>query len=302
MTSITMADLFTIIFVLVDDWYQAEGIKLLKGKAGSKPKFTDSEVITLMLGQEFIPFPSETQYLGFIRANYLALFPKLVDQSQFNRRARALRVLVEHLRRYWVVQKGWHLQTGYLLDTKPVPVLSYKRDKRHSDFAGNAGYGQCASRNLKYFGYKLVTASTLHGIPIVYDLVPANTDERAAAEAVIDYFSFCDIFADKGFLGLKWQTRIFDQTNNLIWTPRRTNQKVQNSPGLDRWLSKIRERIEGVFHEIQDTGRNIERLLAKTVLGLTTRVIIKMTAHLLRHLLRIDFGVNVQTFEVASAS
>jgi hypothetical protein len=200
------------------------------------------------------------------------------------------------------VQKGWHLHTRFLLDTKPVPVLSYKRDKKHSDFAGNADYGQCASRNLKYFGYKLVTISTLHGIPIVYDLVPANTDERAAAEAVIDHFAFCDIFADKGFLGLKWQTSIFDQTNNLIWTPRRANQKYQNSPGLDRWLSKIRERIEGVFHEIQDTGRNIERLLAKTVLGLTTRVIAKMTAHLLRHVLRIDFGVNVQTFEVASAS
>lgn len=302
MTSIPMIDLFIIVFVLVDDWYKVEGVKLLRGKAGVKPEFTDSEMITLMLVQEFIPFPSETQFLGFIRANYLSLFPKLVDQSQYNRRARALRLLVEQLRRYWLVQNGWHLQTRFLLDTKPVPVLGYKRDKSRSDFAGRADYGRCASRNLKYFGYKLVTVTTLSGIPIVYDLVPANTDERAAAEVLIDYFAYCDLFADKGFLGLKWQASIFDQTNNLIWTPRRTNQKYQNSPGLDRWLSKIRERIEGVFHEIQDTGRNIERLLAKTVLGLTTRVITKMTAHLLRHLLRIDFGVNVQTFEVASPS
>ncbi len=289
MTSITMIDLFTIIFVLVDDWYQKEGVKLLRGKPGAKPAFTDSEVITLMLAQEFIPFPSETQYIGFIRANYLALFPKLVDQSQFNRRARALRLLVEQLRRYWLIQKGWHLHTRYLLDTKPVPVLGYKRNKDRSDFAGSANFGRCVSRNLKYFGYKLVTISTLNGIPMVYDLVPANTDERLAAEAVIDYFSFCDIFADKGFLGLKWQTSIFDQTNNLLWTPRRANQKVQNSPDLDRWLSKIREWIEGVFHEIQNTGRNIERFLAKTILGLTTRVIAKMTAHLLRHLLRKEF-------------
>jgi hypothetical protein len=216
MTSITMIDLLTIIFVLVDDWYQSKGVKLLQGKAGAKPDFTDSEMITLMLAQEFIPFPSETQYIGFIRANYLSLFPKLVDQSQFNRRSRALRLLVEQLRRYWLVQKGWHLDTRYLLDTKPVPVLGYKRNKHKSDFAGSANYGCCASRNLKYFGYKLVTISTLNGIPIVYDLVPANSDERCAAETVIDYFSFCDIFADKGFLGLKWQTFIFDQTNNLI--------------------------------------------------------------------------------------
>jgi hypothetical protein len=30
MTSISLSDLFTIIFVLVDDWYQAHGIKMLK--------------------------------------------------------------------------------------------------------------------------------------------------------------------------------------------------------------------------------------------------------------------------------
>ena len=51
MTSITISDLLTIIYVLVDDWYQQEGMKLLKGKAGQKPTFTDSEVITLILCQ-----------------------------------------------------------------------------------------------------------------------------------------------------------------------------------------------------------------------------------------------------------
>jgi hypothetical protein len=301
MTSITISDILTIIFVLVDDWYQGEGVKLLRGKPGKKPEFTDSEVITLMLAQDYIPYPSETQYVQFIRANHLDLFPKLVDQSQFNRRARALRLLVEQLRRYWIIQKGWNRQTCYLMDTKPVPVLSYKRNKKHSDFLGKAGYGVCISRNLKYFGFKLVAISTMRGVPVLYDLVPANSDERLAAEAILDQLSGCDLFTDKGFIGLEWQTQIFDQTNNLIWTPRRSNQYIQNTRSLDRWLSSVRERIEGVFHEIQDTGRNIERLLTKTILGLCTRVIAKMTSHLLRHLLLIDFGVNVQTFEVVSA-
>ena len=301
MTSITISDILTIIFVLVDDWYQAEGVKLLRGKPGKKPKFSDSEVMTLMLAQDYIPYPSETQYIEFIRANHLDMFPKLVDQSQFNRRARALRLLVEQLRRYWIIQKGWNRQTCYLMDTKPVPVLGYKRNKKHSDFLGRAGYGICISRNLKYFGFKLVAISTMKGIPVLYDLVPANADERLAAEAILDQLSGCDLLTDKGFIGLEWQTRIFDQTNNLIWTTRRSNQYVQNTRNLDRWLSSVRERIEGVFHEIQNTGRNIERLLTKTVIGLCTRVIAKMTSHLLRHLLLIDFGVNVQTFETVSA-
>jgi hypothetical protein len=302
MKSIPLDDLMTIIYVLVDDWYQAKGEELLKGKPGAKPGFTDSEVITLMLAQDYIPYPSETQYLGFIRANYLALFPKLIDQSQFNRRARNLRLLVEELRRYWILQKGWQDQHCFLLDTKPIPVVGYKRDKHHSDFLGSAGFGKCASRHMEYFGYKLVTVTTLLGIPIFYDLVPGNTDERLAAEAVLNHFVLCDIFCDKGFIGLRWQTQIFDQTGNLIWTPRRCNQKTQNPPALDRFLSSKRERIEGVFHEIQDVGRNIERLLSKTLLGLMTRVISKVTSHLLRHILLIDFGVNVQTFEVSSPS
>ena len=183
-----------------------------------------------------------------------------------------------------------------------MPVVGYKSSKRNSDFAGSANYGKCASRNLNYFGYKLVTITTLSGIPMVYDLVPANLDERLAAEAILDYLVYCDIFADKGFIGLEWQTQIFDQTNNLIWTPQRSNQYLQNTQHLDRWLSSVRERIEGAFHEIQNTGRNIERLLTKTVVGLCTRVIAKMTSHLLRHLLLVDFGVNVQTFEMIASS
>lgn len=40
---------------------------------------------------DYFPYPGEPQYLEYIRANHLALFSTLVDQSQFNRRARALR-------------------------------------------------------------------------------------------------------------------------------------------------------------------------------------------------------------------
>ena len=38
---------------------------------------------------------------------------------------------------------------------------------------------------MKYYGYKLVSLCTLEGIPVVYEFVPANTDERLAAESVL---------------------------------------------------------------------------------------------------------------------
>lgn len=300
MTSITVSDLFTIIFVLVDDWYQVEGIRYLKGKPGAKPEFSDSEVITLLLAMDFIPFPSETQFLAFIRANYLRLFPRLLDQSQFNRRSRALRLLVEQLRRSWLIQMGICRRTQFILDTKPVPVVNVKRSNRHSDFAGSASYGHSVSRNMKYFGYKLVAITTLDGIPVVYELVPAHTDERVAAETVLHYLSGCDILGDKGFVGQHWQEEIYARTGNRIWTPKRRNQHQQNPSAFDRWLVSARQRIEGVFHELTNTGRDLEGLLAKTVIGLSTRVIAKLTSHVLKQLLDIQFGVKVQSFTFAS--
>ena len=102
MHSIDFPTLLTIMYVLVDDWYKLHAPRLLRGKAGQKPSFSDSELITLLLAQDFLPFPSETPFLAYIRANYLALFPRLCDQSQFNRRARHLRLLVEELRRVWL--------------------------------------------------------------------------------------------------------------------------------------------------------------------------------------------------------
>ena len=40
---------------------------------GRKARFSNSEVATLVLMMDFLPFPSERQFLAFIRANYLYL-------------------------------------------------------------------------------------------------------------------------------------------------------------------------------------------------------------------------------------
>jgi hypothetical protein len=300
MSSIDIETLLTIIFVHIDDWYQEKGQALLQGKAGRKPDFSDSEIMTLLVAEDYIPYPGETQYLGYIRANHGELFPKLVDQSQFNRRARGLRYVVEALRRDWLMELGVEQATTYLIDTKPIPVVGYKRSKSHSNFRGSADYGYCVSRKLHYFGYKLVMITTLDGIPVIYDLVAANTEERTAAEAVIDRIANADLIGDKGFLGVEWQAQLLEQTGNTITTPKRKNQKIQHPDGFETLLNRVRERIEGVFHELQNTGRNIERLLAKTVTGLATRMIAKVTAHLFKHILRLHYGINVQTFQSLS--
>lgn len=298
MASINIEMILTIVYVVVDDWYEAEGKDLLKGKVGRRAQFKDSEVLTLMLSADYIPYPGEYQYLEYIRANYGDLFPMLPDQSQYNRRCRHLRHLLEALRRYWLNELGTLDESYYLLDTKPLPVVGYKRSKSHSDFAGEADYGYCSSRKLYYWGYKLVMLTTLDGLPIMYDLVSANTDDRQAAESILPYVKNAIIIGDKGFIGDDWQAQMQSQTGNRLLTPTRRNQLMALPSGVQKRLNSVRERIEGVFHEIQNTGRHLERLLARTRLGLITRLISKMASHLLRHILKTRFHIDVLTFQV----
>ena len=130
----------------------------------------------------------------------------------------------------------------------------------------------------------------------MYDLVPASTDERKAAESVLEHICGFDLFGDKGFLGGAWQESIYLCTGNRIWTPKRKNQHQQQSKTFERWLNGTRLRIEGVFNEIQNVGKNVERLLAKTILGLCARIVTKMTSHLLKYVFRAQFGIDLMTF------
>jgi hypothetical protein len=69
MNSIDFESRLVIVFVLVDDWYQSPE-KLVKSKSpGVKPEMSNSEIMTLALIMDYLPFPGETQFLGLIRAN-----------------------------------------------------------------------------------------------------------------------------------------------------------------------------------------------------------------------------------------
>lgn len=290
--NVDIETLATIIYVLVDDWFKENK----RVRVGRKAEFSDSEVVTLMLLMDYVPYPSERQFLCYVRANHLKLFPRLLDQSQFNVRARGLRGRVEELRKHWQSSIVRTLQQYLLMDTKPVPVVSYKRCKDKSDFLGSANYGYCASKAMKYYGYKLVLLSTLEGIPLAYDLVPANTDERIAAEEILEHAKGAEVITDKGFIGEAWQRDMQQGFGVKVLCPKRTNQKEQNPVGFDNLIGSCRQRIEGVFNELQNVGRNLEKLMAKTVVGLASRIVAIITSHILKLFLRKFHNIDIQTF------
>lgn len=293
-----MEDLLLVVYCLVDSWYQAKGAPLLGRTVGAKPTFSDSEMLTLMLAIDFFEFTSERRFVAFIRANYRTLFPELLDQSQYNRRARRLCALLEALRRAWATELGVQCEKHFLLDTTPVIAVGYRRDKSHSDFRGSADYGYCAARDLHYYGYKLVMVTTLDGTPYTFELVPANTDERDAADELLDRLPLdSTVWADKGFIDADWQAAWATQRLHL-WSPKRKNQKRQNPPEFDRLLNQVRERIEGTFDSLKEGGRSLERTLAHTVGGLCARVIAKVAGGTLHLYLERFFGIDTLTYTV----
>ncbi len=97
---------------------------------------------------DYLAFPGETQFIGFIRANYGHWFAQLLDQSQFNRRLRKLSLMLEMLHRKWVKQLGVETLESCVIDPKPIPIMGYRRSKKHSDFYGSADYDYCAARKM----------------------------------------------------------------------------------------------------------------------------------------------------------
>ncbi len=110
--------------------------------------------------------------------------------------------------------------------------------------------------------------TTLAGTPYAFELVPANTDERDAADEILETLPpDSNAWSDKGFIGEEWQAA-WSRQGGRVWTTKRENQKVQNPLEFDRLLNRVRERIEGAFDILKEGGRLVEHTLAHTVGGL----------------------------------
>ena len=131
------------------------------------------------------------------------LFPHLLSQSPFHRRARQLWPWVEALRRRWAESLGATRASLSLLDTKPLPVVGDTRDKSRSDFAATAAYGglrQPPPEVLRRQGGCCSAPRRGCPQPLRPGCRPARTS-GVAGEQVLDWGLGASILGDKGFLG-----------------------------------------------------------------------------------------------------
>ncbi len=126
--------------------------------------------MTRLLWRDFLPFPGETPCLAFLWAHDLPLFPRLLRQSQFHRRARSLSRRVEERRQHWTQELGATCASLYVRDTQPLPVVGYRRDKSRRDFTATADYGVCARRPLKVLWLPTGSRCPWEDVLVAHDL------------------------------------------------------------------------------------------------------------------------------------
>jgi DDE family transposase len=266
----------TALYTKVDDWYQAHGPALLAGKVGAPPLFSDSEVITLALAQHWCGFAKEREWLRFIDNNYRALFPKLLSQSEFNRRARNLCWLINEMRRWVLDQMGAYEEEYRLIDGTPIQVRHWRRYGPTHLMLPEAALGYCAAKKEPFYGYRLVVLTTLAGVITDWGLIPANGDEREAALDLLESYRDRIVFGDKGFLDRLRQALLAELTGNQLLTPKRANQKEPQPPAWEALMNRFRRLIESTFSQGKDCF-GLEKPRARSLWGVLSRLIAKLT-------------------------
>lgn len=263
------------LYVVIDDWWQARPPVVRRGRP---VRLHPSELLTLAVVAQWPRWRSERDFWRFADARLRALFPALPGQSQFNRRVRAAEPLVhalhdalaEHLTEPAVVYR--------VLDTTLIPAIERVRACRRGLFAGEAGFGRCASKTSWVYGFKVALVVDPAGVVTTFGLAPANCDERPIGDALIAADRHPAYLADKGFAAVDWERHWRDDYGvTVAATPTRTARRAW--PEQDcRWAAGKRQVIEQVIGQLKDQF-GLERHRAKTLGGLLARVTAKIAAY-----------------------
>jgi hypothetical protein len=172
----------TVLFCLIDDAY-----RLLNPHARrfeSLKRLADSEVITLALFQQLRGVESERSFLRDAQRFFSHLFPGVVGlhPSSLHRRVRKLRRFLEPLRKEVLYEMVGDPET-LLVDSTLLSVLHPRQVSQSSGFSG-AAWVRWGSFSV--YGVKLHLLCATNGVPISYELTPANVADVSLAEELIN--------------------------------------------------------------------------------------------------------------------
>jgi hypothetical protein len=264
-------------------------------RPGPKKGYSDRTILKIDMLMHLTGKRGETEILREIKRHDSQYFVKVPDQSRLWHRIRQALPLIERFRRHLLAHLGVHYEELRILDSLPIVVATKQSRPGRGNGFDRADGGYCASKKLKYYGFKLGMLITSQGIPEVYDLFSARPHDINLLEDLLGDASQIIAFGDRGFICDPKRDQLAADQDVILITYRKANQKVQNSP-LEQWvLGQCRQLIETVFSQfaghlhLQDTGAKTDLGLIKRVAGIVTAFTlgIYLNALLGRHLLAI---------------
>ena len=145
---------------------------------------------------------SDRQFLGLVGYRLPGWFPHLPDQSQYNRRLRALVGLIAGVQQRlarWLDVGGARLSDGTL-----IGVANYPGCAERSEFAGFARYGYAKSQHRFVWGVRLVMLSDARGLPLGSTLVAANEKEYEPLADLLTGTSAETVWRPPAFVDTWW--------------------------------------------------------------------------------------------------
>lgn len=274
-----LKDLFTIIFVLVDDVYNEIIPSNIKNRRNiSDSKLSDSEIISISIVGEAITIDSEKAWFFFVKKNFKDLFPNIGDRTRFNRTKRNLFMVIKEIQKYFSNLPMFLNDDIRIIDSMPIPVCKFARSYFNKSFKDISSYGYCASKKETYFGLKLHALITTSGFITDFFLTSANVDDRAAVHELIEEKQLIKIIADKGYVDETLKEQLKKEKDILLISLKRKNSKNPLEKQLRNTLSKTRRRVETSFSQLAEQF-NINKVLAKSKWGLMLRITLKILAH-----------------------
>jgi hypothetical protein len=255
----------TVLFCLVDDAYthlnpRGQSHESLK-------KLSDSEVLTLALFQQLRGVESERSFLRDAQRFFVHLFPGVVGMhpSSLHRRVRKLRTFLEPLRRQVLPELVGDPET-LLVDSTLLEVLHPRQVKQSAGFEGAAWvrWGSFA-----VYGVKLHLLCATNRIPISYELTTANIAEVRLVGELLGGAQLGEglarrLLGDLAYRSEKLGATLADGGVSLV-----SERSRQHG---------VRQQAEVAFSTLKRVF-GIERTLAKTLVGLATRIVAKIAAY-----------------------
>jgi hypothetical protein len=259
--------LVTALYVRIDDLLPT------RQGPGRPPSISDAELIALAVAQMFLECPNDRKFLALARWRLGHLFRYLPKQPGYNKRLRKLAPTIASVITRLAVDSPSFCDGLRLLDSTPVPCGQSRETARRSELAGHAAYGWCRSHSRYFWGFRLYLLCAPDGMPICFELAPANAPEREVAKEMLERVSLegYTVVADKGFAGEDFEHHMALLGTRFLRPDRKGERRRHGS------LGPVRQWIESVFWTCKGQLA-LERHGGRTLPGVCVRVALRLLA------------------------